>query len=153
MINNFSIKSLLTFSIVIYGLITISSCNKDEKGVDNIESYFKEKNISPQITDDGLYYIIQNPGNSERANLLSTVRLKYKGYLQTDKLFDDNKGEVAEFNLSETVPGFKRGLLLLGEGGKATIYMPSYLGYGQQERPSIPSGSSLIFDIELLEIK
>lgn len=153
MFKNISVKSLLILFTCVYGFLIISSCSKDEKGIDDLEAYFKEKNLKPQVTDDGLYYIIDNPGNEVKPNLNSNVSCKYKGYLQTGKVFDDNMGKVADFNLSGTVPGFRRGFLLLGEGGKATIFIPAYLGYGDQDRGTIPPGSSLIFEIELIDVK
>lgn len=78
------------------------------------------------------------------------VKVNYKGSLIDGTVFDENEGIT--FNLNRVVPGFKEGLMNMKEGGKAIITMPSDLAYGDQSRPSIPGGSTLQFELELIEV-
>ena len=62
-------------------------------------------------------------------------------------------GKSAEFNLANVIPGFREGLQKIAKGGKATLYIPAKLGYGEQSTPNIPPNSTLIFDVELVDVK
>lgn len=54
--------------------------------------------------------------------------------------------------MSGVVPGIKEGLQLIGQGGKIVLYIPDNLAYGEYDIPSIPAGSRLIFDIEIVKV-
>jgi FKBP-type peptidyl-prolyl cis-trans isomerase FkpA len=107
-----------------------------------------------QVTPSGVQYKTLTPGSGEMPGPLDTVICHYRGTLIDGKEFDSSMGgEPAEMPLGRMIPGFKEGLMAMQTGGKYVMYIPSDLGYGAQERGPIPGNSTLIFDIELFEIR
>ena len=62
-------------------------------------------------------------------------------------------GEPAEFPLDQVIPGWTEGIQKVNKGGKIKLYVPPQLAYGDDGRPGIPPGSTLVFEVELLDIK
>ncbi len=106
-------------------------------------------------TEKGLYYEIIEEGTDVRPTAADNVVVHYHGTYINGEVFDSSRdrGTPASFHMSGVIQGFKEGLKLIGEGGKAKLYIPPDLGYGNQSKGKIPAGSTLIFDIELIEIK
>ena len=114
---------------------------------------FLAKNILKENVDStatGLQYTIECPGAEEKITKQDTVWVNYKGTLIDGEVFDQN--DSVQFNLNRVVPGFAEGLCLLGEGGKATLYIPSNLAYGENGNRNIEPNSTLIFDVEVLTV-
>ena len=107
-------------------------------------------------TASGLQYTVQQEGTGKQPKAESIVKVHYTGKLVDGKVFDSSveRGEPVEFQLNQVIPGWTEGLQLMKEGGKATFYIPAALGYGENGVPgTIPPNSTLIFDVELLEVK
>ncbi|MBK8701756.1 MAG: FKBP-type peptidyl-prolyl cis-trans isomerase [Saprospiraceae bacterium] len=136
------------YFLMLFTALAFTSCNKDYSG--DIEDYLAENNLTAIKTEDGLYYIIDVPGNDKKPKVNSEVRVKYKGTLLDGTVFDEN----ADFrtNLSKVIAGWRYGMVHFGEGGKGKLLIPPHLGYGDQETGDIPGNSVLIFDIELIEV-
>lgn len=119
--------------------------------------YFKKLEKSKKVasTEKGLYYQILKPGSKQYAKAHSTVVVHYVGRLLDGTEFDSSKkrGEPARFNLQQVIPGFQDGLQLVGKGGKIRLFVPSELGYGDKQIPGIPAGSTLIFDVDMIDIE
>ncbi len=83
------------------------------------------------------------------------MKVNYTGTLVDGTVFDSSaqRGQPAEFPLDGVIPGWTEGIQKIGKGGKIKLYVPPELGYGDEGRPGIPPGSTLIFDVELLDIK
>ena len=60
--------------------------------------------------------------------------------------------EPIRLTLDRVIPGWTEGLQLIGEGGKAVLYIPSELGYGSRGSGSIEPNSTLVFDVELVKV-
>lgn len=105
-------------------------------------------------TDSGLFYEIIKEGTKERPKGDSNVKIEYVGTLIDGSEFDSSKkrGQPATFNLAQVIPGFKEGLQLIGKGGKIRLYVPSDLAYGDNPLPGIPAGSTLIFDVDMIDV-
>ena len=114
---------------------------------------FLAKNILKENVDStasGLQYTIIAAGADEKITKQDTVWVNYKGTLLDGEVFDQN--DSVQFNLNRVVPGFAEGICLLGEGGKATLYIPSDLAYGVNGNRNIEPNTTLIFDVEILKV-
>ncbi|MFI3290928.1 MAG: FKBP-type peptidyl-prolyl cis-trans isomerase [Opitutales bacterium] len=103
-----------------------------------------------QFTPTGLAYEIIEAGDPRLPKETSFVVINYKGTLTDGSVFDQN--EKAQFPLNGVIPGFREGLQKIGKGGKIKLYIPAELGYGSQNIPGIPAGSTLIFDVEMIDV-
>lgn len=113
-----------------------------------------EKQEGIQKTPSGLAFKVIEKGSDKVASENSEVVIKYTGKLVNGNVFDttEKRGEPAQFNLGGVIPGFKEGLQKVGKGGKITLYIPSKLGYGEQALPGIPPNSTLVFDVEIIDV-
>ena len=82
------------------------------------------------------------------------VKVHYEGRLITGKVFDSSiaRGEPVTFPLDGVIPCWTEGVQTMKVGGKAQLICPANLAYGDRPPPSIPPGSTLVFDVELLDI-
>ena len=111
----------------------------------------KEENVKQ--TASGLQYIIERPGSDEKPSATDRVEVHYSGKLvDIDSSYKRNEPIV--FGLNQVIPGWTEGLQLIGKGGKVKLFIPSKLGYGERGAGGvIPPNATLVFDVELLDIK
>ncbi|MBR3488644.1 MAG: FKBP-type peptidyl-prolyl cis-trans isomerase [Bacteroidales bacterium] len=112
-------------------------------------------NKSVYQTKSGLQYKIERKGKGgKKPTATNKVKVHYTGKLLDGKVFDSSvdRGQPAEFFLNQVIPGWTEGLQLMDIGSKYIFYIPSNLAYGDQVVGSIPPGSTLIFEVELLDI-
>lgn len=110
---------------------------------------------------DGLRYEVVQPGTGAYPKATDTVKVHYTGRLINGTVFDTSLQprqpgaavEPVEFLLNQVIPGWTEGLQKINQGGKIRLYIPPHLAYGDAGQQGIPPGSTLIFDIELLEVK
>lgn len=106
-------------------------------------------------TESGLQYKVLNQGSGEEhPSATDTVKVHYHGTLIDGTVFDSSvaRGKPIEFGLNQVIKGWTEGLQLMVEGEKTRLFIPSELGYGNRSAGSIPAGSTLIFDVELIKI-
>ncbi len=107
-------------------------------------------------TATGLRYQVLKEGTGERPKLGDTVVVHYAGWLTDGTLFDSSygRGEPAEFVLGRVIQGWNEGLQLMQEGAVYRFEIPAALAYGSQGAPpKIPPGATLVFQVELLDVK
>ena len=120
-----------------------------EKG-DAFRKDFYAKN-SADSTASGIVYLIQDSGSEVRATSdRDTVKVNYRGTLIDGTEFDANEG--ISFPLNRVIKGWTEGMKLVGEGGKITLVIPANLAYGERGPRNIGTNSTLIFDVDLLEV-
>ena len=109
-------------------------------------------------TESGLYYKIIQKGDGARPTAGQTVSVHYKGMLPEGSTFDSSydRGTPIDFpvGMGHVIAGWDEGIMLLNKGDKARFVIPSDLGYGAQGAGGvIPPNATLIFDVELMDIK
>ena len=112
-------------------------------------------NKSVYTTPSGLKYRRVKEGNGKHPKATDRVKVHYTGTLIDGKKFDSSvdRGEPITFPLNQVIPGWTEGLQIMDEGSKYILYIPYNLGYGVRGAgQDIPGGSTLIFEVELLEI-
>lgn len=146
----------LPFAVAL--ILLISSCNttKDQSEEDDlaIKNYLTTKNLTATKDPSGVYWIMTTVGTGTSPTVASTVEVKYKGSLLNGTVFDQTlTDKTLTYPLSGFIMGWQIGIPLMKEGGKATLLIPSHLGYGSQSNGPIPANSVLIFEIELIDVK
>jgi FKBP-type peptidyl-prolyl cis-trans isomerase FkpA len=131
---------------------------KREAATRQAQSDFLEENKQkPGIitTGSGLQYEVIIPGDGPKPTGQDVVRVHYRGTLTNGNEFDSSysRGQPIEFPLNGVIPGWTEGLQLMSTGSKYRLFIPSELGYGSQGAgQQIPPNSTLIFEVELLDI-
>ena len=106
-------------------------------------------------TASGLQYEIIKQGDGPKPTINDKVKCHYTGTLINGHKFDSSldHGGPAEFPVGGVIPGWTEALQLMTVGSKWKLYLPASLAYGDnQAGPDITPGSTLIFEVELLEI-
>jgi FKBP-type peptidyl-prolyl cis-trans isomerase len=108
-----------------------------------------------KVTPSGLQYRITQEGTGKSPKATDNVTVHYTGKLLDGSIFDSSvqRGQPATFALTQVIAGWTEGLQLLKEGGKAILYVPYNLGYGENGNGrQIPPYSTLIFEVELIKV-
>jgi FKBP-type peptidyl-prolyl cis-trans isomerase FkpA len=125
-----------------------------EKSKSFLEAAAKEPGA--QKTDSGLIFIPIKEGTGEQPKASDIVKVHYEGKLTNGEIFDSSvkRGQPAEFPLGNVIPCWTEGVQKIKVGGKAKLVCPSSIAYGDRgSPPKIPGGATLVFEVELLEIK
>lgn len=121
------------------------------------KAYIEEAAKKPGAvkTASGMVYTETVAGTGATPAATDTVKVHYRGTLLDGTEFDSSikRGQPAEFPLNQVIGCWTEGLQKMKAGGKATFVCPSEIAYGDRGRPSIPPGATLLFDVELLEVK
>lgn len=113
------------------------------------------KNDNVTETPSGLQYTVIKQADGPKPKASDKVRVHYHGTLLNGSVFDSSvqRGEPIVFPLNQVIAGWTEGVQLMSVGSKYRFYIPADLAYGDQPVGSIPPGSTLIFEVELLAIE
>ncbi len=103
-------------------------------------------------TESGLAYKIVTEGKGVRPEITDRAVVKYKGMFIDENVFDESSSPV-EFPVTGVIAGFSEGLQLMPKGSKYILYIPGDLGYGLNAPENIGPNQTLIFEVELVDIK
>ncbi|ATL48581.1 hypothetical protein COR50_16210 [Chitinophaga caeni] len=141
-----------------------SSATQNEKDAKIIKDYISEKKLNAVELGDGVYAVINEEGSGELPADGDTLSMYYTGKLLDGKIFDTNQDTTFrpgmpltafKFKLGEgrVIKGWDVAMAKLKKGAKATILIPSALGYGfRGSQPNIPPNAVLAFDVEVSDI-
>jgi len=148
--------------LILFLSICLFACGDDEPGAGCapknvtslsattlIEDYITENNLNMELSPEGLYYDIINPGSSEKPTLEDQVTVTYRGYYRNDCEFDASND--VSFGLTGLIEAWQLGIPLLGKGGSMLLIAHPDLAYGPSPNNGIKAGEPLIFDISLLD--
>lgn len=107
-----------------------------------------------ETTPSGIAITMLKEGNGASPKASDTVKVHYRGTLTNGQEFDSSykRNEPAAFPLNRVIPCWTEGVQKIKVGGKAKLVCPPNLAYGSRGVPGIPPNSTLIFEVELLDI-
>ena len=128
-----------------------------QPNIDEGAKFLAENRKKPGITvtASGMQYKVIKMSDGPKPAETSTLKVHYEGFLLNGRKIDSSRdrGEPYTFKLTDMVRGWIEGLQLMPLGSRFKFYIPYTMGYGLQgSGETIPGGSALIFDVELLEI-
>ena len=135
----------------------LSQMKLNEK--EDLKEYIEKNDIKVKPTESGLYYIELKKGSGPKAKEGKTVKIHYTAAFLNGKKFDSSYDhpdtKPLEFHLTKhaVIKGLDEGIEKMRVGGKARLIIPSNIAYGDKGRGNIPPYSTLVFDVELIDMK
>ena len=140
--------------LIIAAIATIFTVPAFAAANDAIDKVAKEKGAVK--TSSGMVYQSIKDGEGKSPSAASTVEVNYRGTLTNGKEFDSSykRHQSISFPLSGVIPCWTEGVQMMKVGGKAKLVCPPELAYGSRGAGSdVPPNATLIFEVELLNIK
>jgi FKBP-type peptidyl-prolyl cis-trans isomerase FkpA len=164
-------RKILRFVMPILAATLLSSCLY--KGIDwepqtlqeemmALTSYIKnleKEGFDVDTTELGVYYFIITPGDGPYPNMGDSLSIKHDGYLIDGSLFYSSKWNNADGILNfvlgdgEAIPGLNDGMKVIRKGSKVQLMIPSTLGFGDKWNGTVPPNSTLVYIVEMINIK
>lgn len=136
--------------------IAVEANSAAEQNVAAGQAYLAENATKEGVmtTESGLQYEVLVQGDGKQPTAEDTVKVHYRGTLLDGTEFDSSyaRNEPAVFPLSRVIAGWTEGVQLMSEGSKFRFHIKPELAYGERATGSITPNSTLIFDVELLEV-
>jgi len=145
------------FTVLLFSIVSCTTYSeKDLESFDQeIQAYLDSTGLKMEKTESGLYYSILDEGTGENTiRYKDQVTFSYKGTFLNGNTFQViGKDEPLVYKVSQLIVGWQDALMMLKEGGRIHIIIPPQLGYATQKTDIIPANSSLIYELEVLEVK
>jgi FKBP-type peptidyl-prolyl cis-trans isomerase len=142
--------------LLMLSLISCDPTKKMEKQEnEDIQTYLTQNaNLIYVKQPSGLYYHEVTPGTGISPVRTDSAYVKYTGMFLSGTVFDSNvsSGTLYGFIVGQNITGFDEGVTLMKQGGKASLLIPSKLGYGATGTYGISGFTPLLFDIELVKV-
>ena len=103
-------------------------------------------------TESGLQYKIVKPGKGPKPKAADAVTVIYRGMFINGEEFDSSGGKPFPIGVGQVIEGWKEALQLMDVGSKWMLYIPSALAYGETGQPPIGPNTTLVFELELVDI-
>jgi len=153
-------KALLNEQQVNNCIVTYMQKTRSENASPNKkagQAFLAENKKKPGVITlpSGLQYQVIKEGTGPKPSIDDQVKVHYHGTLIDGTVFDSSvdRGQPITLGLKNVIPGWTEALQLMPVGSKWKLFIPSDLAYGDDPAgPTIKEGSTLIFDVELLEI-
>jgi FKBP-type peptidyl-prolyl cis-trans isomerase len=157
--------------IKIYNVYTEEQYNNEILPTIKAAPYIKEEQLIKEYinargwqftkTESGLFVVVDKAGSGKKPVNGSKVKVNYSGFLLDGTPFDSNVNpqfnhvQPFEFTIGsgQVIKGWDEGIPYFAKGGKGKLIIPARIGYGEQGSGKIPPNSSLMFEIELLDIQ
>ncbi|SDC11583.1 FKBP-type peptidyl-prolyl cis-trans isomerase [Niabella drilacis] len=154
-------KPLLDDDILMNVIMAYSEKAKEAEAkitIDAGRAFLARNKTQPGVTTtaSGLQYIVLKEGTGEKPGPTDTAICNYRGSLLDSTEFDNSydRGEPLTIPVSGVIKGWTEGLQLMSKGAKYKFFIPYELGYGLRGAPpTIPGGSVLVFELELVDVK
>jgi len=144
-------------SMCVNKLLTNVQETKSKPTIEAGKNFLSKNAERPSVktTASGLQYEVVSEGTGIKPLAVDSVTVNYKGTLIDGTEFDNSysRGEPITFPLNRVIAGWTEGLQLMSVGSKYKLFIPSTLAYGSNDQGPIPGGSTLIFEVELLDVK
>jgi FKBP-type peptidyl-prolyl cis-trans isomerase len=117
----------------------------------------REKYGTAHVNPSGLRYLVHNPGTGSSAPLGGLVVVHYDGYLLDGTKFDSSRDRGTPYSFQvgtgAVIKGWDEAFATMKKGEQRTLIVPWWLAYGESGRGPIPSRATLVFEVELLDIR
>ena len=157
--------------ILLLIIFTVLSCNNNDNGcslnpniniqdetrhqndIQTIDTFLENNDIVARTDTSGMRFVVNEQGSGEQPTLCDNVRVMFVGRILNGAVFQETS-EPVDFDLTSLITGWQIGVPKIQEGGSITLYIPSTLAFGNQDRSGsgIPPNSIVVFEIDLLQI-
>lgn len=131
--------------------------SKSKPAIDSGAAFLARNKKRPGVktTPSGLQYEVITEGTGIKPTAEDTFVCHYRGTLLNGTEFDAsyNRNQPLTYPVNEVIRGWTEGLQLMSVGSKYKFYIPYDLAYGPSDNGPIPGGSTLVFEVELLDVK